>query len=75
MIMAYFNYGIELEHIRDFENGLKALTTGFELATRELGPSHALTNNICQNINKLVEKKKVLSIEYKYPKGLLGGGW
>lgn len=59
MIMAYYNYGAELEHIKDVPNSLKALTSGFELANRELGRDHSLTINLKLGIQKLVEKKKV----------------
>ncbi len=59
MIMGYYNYGIELEHIKDKTNSLRALTTGFELANRELGPTNSLTLNLKQSIQKLVEKTKV----------------
>lgn len=58
-IMAHFNYGVELEHLKDLPNCLKALTKGFELANRELGADHSLTENIRLTIQKLVEKKKV----------------
>lgn len=59
MIMAYYNYGTELEHIKDFNTSIKALTKGFELSSRELGAEHTLTNNIRESIQKLVAKKKV----------------
>lgn len=59
-IMAHFNYGVELEHLKDLANCLKALTKGFELANRELGSDHSLTENIRLTIQKLVEKKKIM---------------
>jgi len=60
MIMGYFNYGTELEHAKEFGNSLKALTEGYELATRELGAEHPLTLNLQQGVQGLIEKKKVL---------------
>jgi len=59
MIMAYYNYGAELEHLKNIPNSLKALSSGFELANRELGPDHSLTINLKLGIQKLIEKKKV----------------
>jgi len=60
MIMAYYNYGAELEHVKDIGSSLKALTSGYELANRELGPDHSLTINLQLGIQKLIEKKKVI---------------
>lgn len=59
MIMGYFNYGTELEHAKEFGNSLKALTEGFELASRELGTDHSLTHSLQKGVQSLMEKKKV----------------
>jgi hypothetical protein len=59
MIIAYYNFGTELEYVRDYETALQAFTKGFNIAMNEYGPSHPLANTLQQNISQLSQKKKV----------------
>lgn len=59
MIIAYYNFGTELEYIKDFESALQAFTKGFNIAINEYGPSHPLANTLQQNMSQLNQKKKV----------------
>ena len=59
MIIAYYNYGAELEYLQDFQNSLKAFCRGFDIAMKEFGSDHPLTSTLEQNIRSLNQKKKV----------------
>ena len=61
MIIAYYNFGTELEYVRDYETALQAFNKGFNIAMNEYGPSHPLANTLQQNISQLSIKKKVIS--------------
>lgn len=62
MVMAYFNYGTELEFINDFNGSLQALKKGHELAATGLGADKTLTVSLKKAITKVTKKKKVISL-------------
>ncbi|KAF0715966.1 hypothetical protein AaE_011222 [Aphanomyces astaci] len=42
LAIAYYNWGVELEHMRRFDQAIKAFTKGHEVACSELDASHPM---------------------------------
>lgn len=59
MIMAYCNYGTELEHLQKYKESTAAYRKGLELAQNELGEGHILTQNLNKYYSSVVYKKQV----------------
>jgi hypothetical protein len=59
MIIAYYNFGTELEFLKEYQKSVQAFSKGYHLALKELGPENQLTNTLYQNMLNLAEKNKV----------------
>lgn len=59
IIVAYYNYGTELEYIKEYDLSFQIFTKGYKLALKEFGSAHPLTITLEQNMNNMSIKKKV----------------
>jgi len=58
--IAYHNVGLEREHMQQWDQATIAFRTGYEVAKRFLGESHALTVTLLNNSNAVLKKSKDL---------------
>ncbi|OLQ10817.1 hypothetical protein AK812_SmicGene5440 [Symbiodinium microadriaticum] len=56
--IAYHNVGLEREHMQQWDQATIAFRTGYEVAKRFLGESHALTVTLLNNSNAVLKKSK-----------------
>jgi hypothetical protein len=63
IIIAHYNYGTELEYIKEYHSSFEIFSQGYQLALKELGSEHPLTITLEQNtLNVSVKKKVALAV-------------
>ncbi|ETV90724.1 hypothetical protein H310_14561 [Aphanomyces invadans] len=63
LAIAYYNWGVELEHMRRFDQAIKAFTKGHEVACNELMSNHPMIQAIYK---ALIELKDYVAIKKGY---------
>jgi hypothetical protein len=58
--IAYYNLGVEYEHLRRFSNALKAYTKARKFALKWLGADHSVTQNLQETYQSALKKCKNL---------------
>lgn len=53
LVISYYNLGIEQEYLKQIDNSIQTYSAGYEIALKELGNQHKMTQTYFENINRL----------------------
>jgi hypothetical protein len=56
IVIAYYNIGTELEHLRKFGRAKSIYEKGYSYSTRELGETHPLSESLAENLERVGTK-------------------
>jgi hypothetical protein len=46
MIIAYYNFGTELEYMKEYQQAIQGFSKGYNLAIEEFGTGHPLASTL-----------------------------